>query len=43
MDDKCDSDNPEVIFRSSMVHHGYMGLDNFCNRCGRKLDWGDYD
>ena len=43
VDDKCDSDNPEVMFRSSMVHHGYMGLDNFCNRCGRKLDWGDYD
>ena len=42
VDDKCDSDDPEVMFRSSMVHHGYMGLDNFCNRCGRKLDWGDY-
>lgn len=42
VDDKCDSDNPEVMFKSSMVHHGYMGLDNFCNRCGRKLDWGEY-
>lgn len=42
VDDKCDSDNPEVMFKSSMAHHGYMGLDNFCNRCGRRLDWGDY-
>lgn len=42
VDDKCDSDDPEVMFKSSMVHHGYMGLNNFCNRCGRKLDWGDY-
>ena len=39
---KCDSDNPEDMFESSMVHHGYMGLNNFCNRCGRRLDWGDY-
>ena len=42
VDDKCDSDNPEDMFKSSMVHHGYMGLNSFCNRCGRKLDWGDY-
>lgn len=42
VDDKCDSDDPEVMFKSRMVHHGYMGLDNFCNRCGRRLDWGDY-
>ena len=39
---KCDSDEPEDMFKSSMVHHGYMGLNNFCNRCGRRLDWGDY-
>ena len=42
VDRKCDSDNPEDMFKSSMVHHGHMGLDNFCNRCGRKLDWGEY-
>ena len=42
VDDKCDSDNPEVMFKSSMVHHGYIGLGNFCERCGRRLDWGDY-
>lgn len=40
--DTCESDYPEDMFKSSMVHHGYMGLNNFCNRCGRKLDWGDY-
>lgn len=40
--DDCDSDAPEDMFKSSMVHHGYMGLNNFCNRCGRRLDWGDY-
>ena len=39
---KRDSDDPEDMFKSSMVHHSYMGLNNFCNRCGRRLDWGDY-
>ena len=42
VDPKCDSDNPEDMFKSGMVHHGYIGLGNFCERCGRKLDWGDY-
>ena len=40
--DERDSDDPEVMFKSSMVHHGYIGLGNFCERCGRRLDWGDY-
>lgn len=40
--DTCESDYPEDMFKSSMIHHAYKGLNNFCNRCGRKLDWGDY-
>ena len=40
--DDCDSDEPEDMFKSSMIHHGYMGLNNFCNRCGKRLDWGEY-
>ena len=40
--DDCESDEPEDMFKSAMIHHGYMGLNNFCNRCGRRLDWGDY-
>lgn len=30
----------EQMFHSSMVHHGYKGLNAYCNRCGQKLDWG---
>lgn len=37
----CNSDNPEEMFHSSMVHHAYIGLNNFCNRCGQKLDWSE--
>ena len=40
VDSSCGSDNPEVMFHSSMVHHAYIGMNNFCNRCGQKLDWG---
>lgn len=40
--DKCDSDYTEDMFHSSLIHHGYMGLNNFWNRCGKRLDWGDY-
>lgn len=36
---KCNSDNPEDMFHSSMVHHAYIGMNNYCNRCGQKLDW----
>lgn len=43
VDSKCDSDSPEDVFHSSMVHHGYIGLNNFCNRCGQKLKWEDGD
>lgn len=32
-------DYPEKMFRDTMVHHGYMGLNNFCNRCGQRLKW----
>ena len=38
---KCNSDNPEDMFHSSMVHHAYIGMNNYCNRCGQKLDWGE--
>lgn len=38
-DIKCDSDKPKEIFHSGMVHHAYEGRNNYCNRCGQKLDW----
>mgnify|MGYP004499411549 CR=1 FL=1 len=41
VDSKCNSDIPEDMFRSSMVHHAYIGMNNYCNRCGQKLDWGE--
>lgn len=40
VDSKCNSDNPEDMFHSSMVYHAYIGINNYCNRCGQKLDWG---
>lgn len=43
VDSKCNSDNPEDMFYSSMVHHAYIGMNNYCNRCGQKLDWGEED
>lgn len=39
VDSKCNSDNPEDMFHSSMVYHAYIGMNNYCNRCGQKLDW----
>ena len=39
--EKCESDDVEKMFHSSMVHHAYIGLNNYCSRCGQKLDWGD--
>jgi hypothetical protein len=41
--EKCESNNIEKMFHSSMVHHAYIGLNNYCNRCGQKLDWSDDD
>ena len=35
----CGGDEPEEMFHNCMVHHAYMGLNNYCNRCGQKLDW----
>lgn len=32
-------DDAEKMFHESMVHHAYMGLNNYCNRCGQKLKW----
>ncbi len=37
----CDSDEPKEMFHSCMVHHAYIGLNNYCNRCGQKLDWSE--
>lgn len=37
--DKCESGDTEEMFHSSMVHHAYIGLNNYCNRCGQKLNW----
>lgn len=39
--EKCESDDVEKMFHSSMVHHAYVGLNNYCNRCGQKLDWSE--
>ena len=39
--EKCESNDVEKMFHSSMVHHAYIGLNNYCNRCGQKLDWSD--
>ena len=36
-----ESDDVEKMFHSSMVHHAYVGLNNYCNRCGQKLDWSE--
>ena len=41
VDSECNSDSPEDMFRSSMVHHAYVGMNNYCNRCGQKLDWSE--
>lgn len=38
-DIKCFDGDGEAMFHSSMVHHGYMGLNSYCNRCGQKLKW----
>lgn len=43
VDSECNSDNPEDMFHSSMVYHAYIGMNNYCNRCGQKLDWGEED
>ena len=32
----------EAMFKSSLVHHCYEGLNEYCNRCEQKLDWGNY-
>ena len=37
-DDTADGDIKRM-FHANMVHHAYIGLNNFCNRCGQKLDW----
>lgn len=39
--DKCESCGVEKMFHSSMVYHAYIGLNNYCNRCGQKLDWSE--
>lgn len=41
VDSECNSDSPEDMFRSSMVHHAYIGMNNYCNRCGQRLDWSE--
>lgn len=38
----CTSDDPETMFKSSLVHHDYRGFNGYCNRCGQKLYWGKY-
>ena len=43
VDFRCDSDSPEDMFHSSMIHHAYIGMNNYCNRCGQKLDWSEKD
>lgn len=36
------SDNAEAMWHSEFVHHAYIGLNSYCDRCGQKLDWGTY-
>ena len=38
-DIECDSDEPKEMFHSSLVYHAYEGRNNYCDRCGQKLDW----
>lgn len=40
---ESESDNPAEMFRDCLVHHGYEGRNNYCNRCGKKLDWTEVD
>lgn len=40
---ESESDVPEKMFHDCMVHHSYMGLNNFCNRCGQRLDWRTHE
>lgn len=35
----CKIDELKEMFHGCMAHHAYMGLNNFCNRCGQRLDW----
>lgn len=37
-DDEPDG-NVKRMFHANFVHHDYRGLNNYCNRCGQKLDW----
>ena len=32
-------DNLKEDFHNNLVYHGYEGRNQFCNRCGIKLDW----
>lgn len=34
-------DTLEEMFHDCLVHHAYEGLNNYCNRCGQKLNWGN--
>lgn len=36
---KSESDEPEKMFHDCMIHHAYQGWNNYCHRCGQKLDW----
>lgn len=33
------SDNPKEMFLECLDPSGGIGLNNFCNRCGQRLDW----
>lgn len=37
------SDNPSEMFRDCLVRHGYEGRNNYCNRCGQKIDWSEVE
>lgn len=37
--ESSESDEPKEMFHDCMVYHEYIGLNNFCNRCGQRLDW----
>lgn len=33
------SDKPKQMFHDCLIYHGYEGRNNYCDRCGQKLDW----
>ena len=39
--ENCESDDIETMYKSAFAYHRYMVEHNLCERCGRRLDWGN--